>query len=167
MWKDGRKIKVCKVCGKEGHTPFQCPIKKIQMLSKQTPKEFSKKKQSERSKLIHNLDKAISEYYRKEQSKDIGYNYCEICGKRLKYEDACIGHLTSRRFIGTRFLPQNFLIICRDCNRPGSKQKVILQKMETILRTKYDSFDKAQSLKNTKLSTHDIKLLLDTYNNLL
>lgn len=167
MWKDGRKIKVCKVCGKEGHTPFQCPVKKLQSLNKPKTSKPIKKK-SNRSKIIHELDKLYSEYHRKLACSKTGYCYCFICGKRLTYEQSCIGHYISRRYINLRFNHINANVICYDCNRIDKDQpeKLKLYGQRIIERYGADSLIYLNSIKEIKVSTQELKSYLNDYKRL-
>lgn len=125
----------CPVCGGR-HYKIQCwkapkttprskmPLKPSKTLSnkplgsKRYPVSSRKKtSDSERRKLIKELDKYWSWYVRLEESDPSGYITCTTCGKKLPYQLADNCHWVSRRYQGTRWLRENMHAGCTVCNR--------------------------------------------------
>jgi hypothetical protein len=90
-----------------------------------------------RNELIHKFDILYSEYERKKQLVEFNHCRCFICGKRLLYNEACIGHFISRRFISTRFDETNANVICYQCNMIDSKTRTVLEKYKQRIVDEY------------------------------
>lgn len=136
-WENGVKVKICKYCGEEGHTPFQCKKrafdkKKEQDLNKHFESnevqekeiQIKPKKEKTRKDIVLEFDKVFSQYIRmKELLKNNGkYVYCLTCHKRLKYEESMACHFINRRFISTRFDEDNVYCGCFECNNTNYAQ---------------------------------------------
>lgn len=90
---------------------------------------------------------------------------CFICKRLLTYEQACIGHYKSRRFISTRFNPFNANVICYKCNEINSKQPEILKKYEQRIIEEYgnSALKEIEYLSTLKVSTDELRELLSNY----
>ena len=175
-WENGIKIKKCKYCGKIGHTKSQCIEYKLEKIEqnrtkryiKETKKTYKKSniKSSKKSKsnLIHECDKLWSQWQRKLQVLEYGHCWCFICGKSISYEDACIGHFVSRRYLGCRFLESNTNVICYDCNRIDNNQPKILEYYEERIKEYYgeNEIDFINSFKNEKVTILDLEQMAES-----
>lgn len=171
-WIDGQKVKLCKYCSEPGHTQFQCPKRKLENQKKPLKKPITRnhqktpeKRKNDRSKIIKLLDKEFSKYWRKRQIKDYGFCRCFICGKRLSYEQACIGHFKSRRFISVRFNEYNAHVICYKCNEINSKQPEILKQYEQRIKEEYGEhiIRELNQISGIKIPTEELRPLLARY----
>ena len=174
-WINGQKVKLCKYCSEPGHTQFQCKKRKIELNKKTSEKPIARshqkapvKRNNERRKIIILLDKEFSRYWRMTQVESHGCCRCFICNKLLSYEDACIGHYKSRRYISTRFNPFNANVICYKCNEINSKQPEILKIYKENIINRYGVLALAE-IENSihdKISTEDLKNILSHYKQL-
>lgn len=174
-WINGKKVKLCKYCSEPGHTQFQCPKRKIELNKKTVEKPITRKHQkapvkrnNERRKIINLLDKEFSRYWRMSQVETHGYCRCFICNKLLSYENACIGHYKSRRYISTRFNPFNANVICYKCNEINSKQPEILKIYKENIINTYGVLALAdiENSIHDKISTEELKNILSHYKQL-
>lgn len=176
VWIDGKKVKLCKFCNEEGHTQFQCPKRKLSKnIEKPTKKNTARvhqrtqvKRKNERRYIINLLDKEFSKYWRMNQIESHGCCRCFICNKLLSYEDACIGHYKSRRYISTRFNPFNANVICYKCNEINSKQPEILKIYRENIINRYGVLALAdiENSIHDKISTEELKNILSHYREL-
>ena len=174
VWINGQKVKLCKYCSKPGHTQFQCPKKKLETEKKPIKKPIARvhqktpeKRNNNRNNIINLLDKEFSRYFRMLQIEKYGYCRCFICEKRLSYEQACIGHYKSRRFISTRFNPYNANVICYKCNEINSKQPEILKKYKQKIIDTWGQgcLNEIEAMSKTKTSTEELERKLKWYKN--
>ena len=175
VWINGQKVKLCKYCSEHGHTQFQCPKRKLETQKKQIKKPITRKHQKtsgkrndERRKIINLLDKEFSRYWRMTQVESHGCCRCFICNKLLSYEDACIGHYKSRRYISTRFNPFNANVICYKCNEINSKQPEILKTYRKNIIDRYGvlALSEIENSIYDKISTEELKNILSHYRQL-
>ena len=175
VWINGQKVKLCKYCSEPGHTQFQCPKRKIETQKKPSKKPIARshqktqvKQKSDRSKIIKLLDKEFSKYWRMNQIESHGCCRCFICNKPLSYEDACIGHYKSRRYISIRFNPVNANVICYKCNEINSKQPEILKTYRKNIIDTYGilALAEIENSINDKISTEELKNILSHYKQL-
>lgn len=173
-WNNGMKIKVCKYCGEEGHTPFQCKkraLDKKKELDAQKKLEtndiiekeiqLKPKKEKTRKEIILEFDKVFSQYIRmKELLKNNGkYVYCLTCRKRLNYDESMACHFINRRFISTRFDEDNVYCGCFECNNTNYAQ-AMKQYRELIGQAKIDELNEKS---HQVISTPELKENLALY----
>lgn len=160
------KLGACKYCGNPYHRGWQCsqrPKKeKKQKVNLESNQKTRVKHNCERKDLINKFDKVYSRYIRLLQIVNSGHCRCFICGKRLSYENACVGHYISRRYAITRFDEKNANVICYDCNMIDNHSQDILQVYAKRIDEEYGSgtadelFSKAHTQKLTSNELNDL-----------
>jgi len=80
-----------------------------------------------RKGLVKKLDKVFSIYIRTRHAKE-GYVKCVTCGTRKHWKEVDAGHFCSRRFMSTRFHPQNVHTQCKKCNCFGAGENYLMGK---------------------------------------
>lgn len=164
------KLGVCKYCSSPYHRGWQCPKKpKKAKNSSGGHQKTPVKRSQERNIIIKKLDSIYSRYSRMLQISEKNHCRCFICGKRLNFDDACIGHYISRRFISIRFEPMNANVICYKCNMIDKNQPEILQRYKERIIEEYgeEGYNKIIQKKSSKISTNDLENLLEEYKNKL
>lgn len=154
----------CKYCGGQ-HWTYQCwskpkPIPKARKTKIKTTSD------SERRKLIKDLDKYYSLYIRWKYADKNGYDTCYTCGRKLLVPEAQCGHYVSRRWLGTRWEEQNMRPQCQVCNMyKNGNYKVYEPKMKKELGIDevQKLWDKAYSGK--KLTTYELGEMLTEVKN--
>lgn len=125
-----------------------------------------RRKKSERSRVIANLDKEFSIYIRNRKSKR-GKARCYTCGKIDEWKNLQCGHFQSRKHLATRWDEINCQVQCYACNvmRYGEQFKFGLQlDSEYGDGTAEQLFLKAKQ--STKIAIHELREKLDYYKSL-
>lgn len=120
-----------------------------------------------RSKLIKKLDNIFSIYIRRRNSVD-DIAECFTCGKKDNWKNLQCGHFQSRRYYSTRWDKLNCQVQCPRCNVFNQGEQYLFgQKLDEIFGagTSNELMLKAKHL--NKLSTNDIKELINLYKNLV
>ena len=73
-------------------------------------------KKPSRKTMIRKIDKICSAYIRQRDTNKAGYGKCCTCDKILHISKGHAGHFMSRRFMATRYDPQNIHLQCPYCN---------------------------------------------------
>ncbi len=121
-------IKPCKICGGKRHANinlcFSCykkrekEKKEEKAIKKLERKQNTKKYQEKIKKTIHNkVWKLMSEYIRKKDADQYGYNYCYTCGEKKHYKELQAGHYKHDRL---DFDERNLKPQCGKCNHYNS-----------------------------------------------
>ena len=117
-------------------------------------------KQTDRRRLILELDKYYSWYVRVNASDKNGMASCYTCGKRLPWKCLDNGHLISRRFIGTRFDLDDMRPQCQNCNRVlyGNLAYYREKLIKEIGEERVNALDQK---KNNKITTPELEQMLE------
>ena len=131
-----KKIPICKYCGKLGHYSYNCYQKNKILYQREKERQqklkeqglfvekkrkplsqSAKREQTERRRLIRNLDKYCSWYVRLNEADKDGFITCITCGKKVYWKQADNCHWLSRRYQKTRWDLRDVHAGCRECNR--------------------------------------------------
>lgn len=174
-----RKPIICPYCGaKNLHFGYSCwrnPKRKSAFKAHFKAVEARQKKkihkdpsstENRRKTLIYKLDLVVSRYVRQLYADKNGICTCYTCGKRIPWKGMDCSHFISRRFNGTRFDLDNLRVCCQYCNRTlhGNLGKYREHLLRDIGQERIDALEKK---KNQKISTPELEILLEKYNNLL
>ena len=116
--------KVCKKCGAKRYLNtswcYDCYIKrekekkKKKEQNKKTIKKTTKKETEKLKKRIHNrVWKLMSQYIRRKDADDFGFNTCYTCGERKHYKELQAGHYKHDKL---DFDERNLKPQCVQCN---------------------------------------------------
>lgn len=168
-----KKLPKCKKCGETGHYAYKCyktPPEKPLKRSVSPPKTPSKRKTvklprnttKSRKTLVNRLDGVVSQYVRLKYANKQGIVRCYTCGRSYLWKDIDNGHFWSRRYMPTRFDPENCRPQCQFCNREmGGNYNVYSRKMFIELgKERYENLErKAKS--GEKISTPMLEVMLE------
>lgn len=174
-----KKLPVCPICSGPHYayscwrnpkrkSAFKAHFKAVEARQKKKIHKDPSSTENRRKTLIYKLDLVVSRYARQLYADKNGICTCYTCGKRIPWKAGDIGHCISRRYINTRFDLDNLRFQCQECNRVlHGNYKVYYPKLEKELgQEKYQKmWQKARS--GDKISTPELEILLEKYNNLL
>lgn len=166
--------KVCKICNATGHSKFYCknkpikPIKRSPIKKTLKPKKPKKPKSHTRGWYVKKLDAVYSQYIRLKYADQDGMVKCITCNEVKHWKEMQNGHYESRGHYPTRWLDDN-------CHPQDYRCNCILKGNYTeyalymVNRYGVDKLQELKQLANSgkKLSTVEIKELIEKYKNLL
>ena len=157
----------CKNCGGKHYT-YQCwskpkrktrPVKPFRAVLRPSKPKSSN---SERQRLIRELDKYVSLYVRRKDADKNGLVYCYTCGVRGHWKSMDCGHYIKRRYLHTRWDLLNVRKQCQFCNRTlGGNYGVYEKKIREELGT--DNVQKLwdKAYKTDKIPTVMLEVMLE------
>ncbi len=101
------------------------------------------------STLVHDADRATSEYIRMKYSDFAGNVTCITCGKYLPWKDAHCAHYIERGRIETRWLEENLHPACSGCNvfmKERHKRRYTLFIIDTYGREKVKELEALEKI---------------------
>jgi len=120
--------KPCKICGGKRYANinlcYSCYLKREKVKKEEKAKrklerkQSTKKYQNEIKKKLHNkVWKLMSEYIRRKDADQYGFNYCYTCGAKKHYKELNAGHYKHDRL---DFDERNLKPQCVKCNQHNS-----------------------------------------------
>tara|TARA_R110002012_G_scaffold114056_1_gene260172 strand:+ start:1537 stop:1920 length:384 start_codon:yes stop_codon:yes gene_type:complete len=120
-----------------------------------------------RKGLIKKLDKVFSIYIRTRYAKN-NIVQCSTCGIKKHWKEVDAGHFRSRRYMNTRWNPQNVFQQCKGCNNWGAGESYLMGlHIDKIygIGTADELIKLSREVK--KFTTQDLLDMIDEYKNLI